>query len=98
MDVSSLWDCFPGPKTKEGIDLSPFVKQRIRVEGSRLRSRQVEYQRKLRDILVRDALPKLIDGTPEVPIEKVFDWQEIQEAHLLMESNTIMSKIVCRVI
>ena len=30
------------PKTKEGVDLSPFVKQRIKVEGSRLRSRIVE--------------------------------------------------------
>ena len=87
-----------GPKTKEGIDLSPFVKQRIRVEGSRLRSRDVEYQSKLRDILVRDALPKFIDDTLKVPLEKVFDWHKIQEAHLLMESNTIMGKIVCRVV
>jgi hypothetical protein len=57
----------------------------------------VEYQGKLRDILVRDAPPKFIDGTLTVPLEKVFNWYEIQEAHLLIESNTIMGKIVCRV-
>ena len=37
-------------------------------------------------------MPKCIDGTLKVPLEKVFDWHEIQEAHLLMESNIIMGK------
>lgn len=48
-------------------------------------------------MLVRDALPKFIDGTLKVPLEEVFDWHEVQDAHLLMESNTTMSKIVCKV-
>lgn len=86
-----------GPKTTDGIDLTPFVKNRIHVEGSRLRSRSVEYQEKLRDMMVRDALPRFIDGTLNVPIEKVFDWTDIQEAHQLMESNTSMGKIICKV-
>ena len=79
------------------IDLSPFVGKRLRVEGSRLRSRDLVYQRALRDHLVEEVLPKFIDGTLEVVIEKVFDWNEIQAAHRLMESNTIMGKIVCKV-
>jgi NADPH:quinone reductase-like Zn-dependent oxidoreductase len=86
-----------GPKTTEGVDLSPFVKQRIRVEGSRLRSRDLSYQKTLRDMLVRDVLPRFVDGTFNLQMEKVFDWHEIQAAHLLMESNTITGKIVCRV-
>jgi NADPH:quinone reductase-like Zn-dependent oxidoreductase len=86
-----------GPKTSEGVDLSPFVKQRIRVEGSRLRSRDLAYQKTLRDMLVRDVLPLFVDGTFNFKMEKVFDWHDIQAAHLLMESNTIMGKIVCRI-
>ena len=79
------------------IDLSPFVTKRLRVEGSRLRSRDLEYQRVLRDMLVKDALPGFIDGKFQVPIEKVFDWRDIQGAHSLMESNTIKGKIICKV-
>jgi NADPH:quinone reductase-like Zn-dependent oxidoreductase len=79
------------------LDLSPFVTMRLRIEGSRLRSRGLSYQRQLRDKLERDVVPKFVDGSLSVPIEKVFDWQNIQDAHLLMESNTIKGKIVCRV-
>jgi NADPH:quinone reductase-like Zn-dependent oxidoreductase len=86
-----------GPKTQGPVDLSLFVKQRIRVEGSRLRSRDLTYQKVLRDILVRDVLPRFVDGTFNHRMEKIFDWKDIQAAHLLMESNTIMGKIVCRV-
>jgi NADPH:quinone reductase-like Zn-dependent oxidoreductase len=86
-----------GPRTSAGIDLSPFLKQRIRIEGSRLRSRDVEYQVNLRNMLVRDALPKLVDGSLKAPIVRVFDWHDVQEAHRLMESNTIMGKIICQV-
>ncbi|KAL6904084.1 zinc-binding dehydrogenase [Trichoderma evansii] len=86
-----------GPKTAGSINLSPFVKQRIRVEGSRLRSRDLNYQKTLCDMLVSDVLPRIIDWTFNIQMEKVFDWHNIQAAHLLMESNTIMGKIVCKV-
>jgi NADPH:quinone reductase-like Zn-dependent oxidoreductase len=79
------------------IDLSHFVTKRLRVEGSRLRSRDLKYQRALRGRLVKDALPGFLDGRLKVRIEEDFDWNEIQAAHRLMESNTIMGKIVCRV-
>jgi NADPH:quinone reductase-like Zn-dependent oxidoreductase len=83
--------------SQRDIDLSPFVTKRLRVEGSRLRSRDLEYQKVLRDLLVRDVLPGFVDGRFQVLVEKVFDWQDIQEAHGLMESNTIKGKIICRV-
>jgi NADPH:quinone reductase-like Zn-dependent oxidoreductase len=79
------------------VDLTPLVHKRLRVEGSLLRSRSLEYQRLLRDRLVQDLLPRFVDGTFQVPIERVFDWTEIQDAHSLMESNTIKGKVVCQV-
>jgi NADPH:quinone reductase-like Zn-dependent oxidoreductase len=47
--------------------------------------------------LVEFALPKFVDGTFKVPIEKEFSWKEIQAAHLLMESNQSKGKIICNV-
>lgn len=40
-----------GTKLKEGVDIGAFVRKRIRFEGSSLRSRDTEYQGKLRDKL-----------------------------------------------
>ena len=86
-----------GTKLKEGTDIGAFVRKRIRFEGSSLRSRDEGYQGRLRDTLVEKALPSIREGRFKVPIEKVFDWTEIVQAHQLMEANTSKGKIVCRV-
>jgi NADPH:quinone reductase-like Zn-dependent oxidoreductase len=87
-----------GTKLPADIDISAFVRRRIRIEGSRLRSRSTEYQGCLRDMLAKEALPGLTSGQFQVPIDRIFDWQDIRQAHELMESNTNKGKIVCRVI
>ena len=86
-----------GTKLPAGVDIGGFVRKRIRFEGSSLRSRDEDYQGKLRDTLVEHALPKLRDGTFKVPIERVFPWEEIASAHGLMESNKTKGKIICTV-
>lgn len=86
-----------GSKVPDGLDLQVFVKKRIAIEGSRLRSRGTDYQMKLRDKLVQMVLPKFVDGTFRVPVEKVFNWKDIQEAHAMMESNVTKGKIICMV-
>jgi len=86
-----------GTKLPAGVDISAFVRKRLRFEGSSLRSRDEEYQKKLRNTLVEHALPKLRDGGYKVPIEKVFPWEEIVKAHQLMESNQTKGKIICRI-
>lgn len=78
-----------------GLDIGILERKRLRWEGSRLRSRGLEYQARLRDLLVENALPKFGDGTFKVSIEKVFSWKDIQEAHRLMESNVSKGKIIC---
>jgi NADPH:quinone reductase-like Zn-dependent oxidoreductase len=89
-----------GGKLKSGgpePDLGAFVRKRIRYEGSSLRSRDEEYQGRLRDQLVEHALPKFKDKSFKVFIEKVFPWEEIQEAHRLMESNQTKGKLICTI-
>lgn len=86
-----------GGQLAAGADLSAFVRKRLRFEGSSLRSRDEEYQGKLKDIFAQQALPKLVDGSFKVFVEKVVQWDEIFEAHKLMESNKTKGKIICLV-
>ena len=87
-----------GPKLKgQEVDVGAFVRKRIRIEGSSLRSRDEAYQGRLRDQLVDHALEKFKDGSFRVIIEKVFPWDQIQEAHRLMESNQTKGKLICTI-
>ncbi|SMR54301.1 unnamed protein product [Zymoseptoria tritici ST99CH_1E4] len=74
-----------------------FVAKRVRYEGSSLRSRDEKYQGKLRNHLVEHALPMFKDGRLRSIVEKVFPWEQIQEAHKLMESNQTKGKIICTI-
>ncbi|KAK1829074.1 zinc-binding dehydrogenase [Podospora conica] len=86
-----------GGRVAERVDVGMLLMKRARVEGSTLRSRGVEYQAKLRERLEREALPRLETGEFKVFVERVLPWQEIVQAHQLMESNQTKGKIVCTV-
>lgn len=86
-----------GPVVKGDVDISRFLRKRLRYEGSTLRSRDEAYQGRLRDMLVEHALPRFIDGSFKVIIEKVFKWDDIQEAHKLLESNQTKGKLICTI-
>ena len=63
------------------INIAPILSKRLRIEGTTLRSRDVEYQRALRDKLVEEALPGLTDGSFKIFIEKVFSWKDVSTSH-----------------
>ncbi|KAJ4346517.1 uncharacterized protein N0V89_010447 [Didymosphaeria variabile] len=86
-----------GSKLPEGVDVSAFVRKRISFVGSSLRSRDEEYQGKLRDQLVEHALPRFKDGRFKILVDTVLPWEKIQEAHQLMEENKTKGKIICTI-
>ncbi|KAI9710491.1 MAG: hypothetical protein M1820_002627 [Bogoriella megaspora] len=86
-----------GVRLTKGADISAFIRKRLRYEGSSLRSRDEAYQGKLRDQLVKHALPKFKDGSFKVLVEKVFPWDQIQDAHKMMESNQTKGKLICKI-
>ena len=86
-----------GSKLPEGVDISSFIYKRLRFEGSSLRSRDAQYQGKLRDTLEEHAVPKFKDGYYKIFVEKVFPWEKIVEAHKLMEKNVSKGKIICTI-
>ncbi|KAL4961708.1 NAD(P)H-quinone oxidoreductase [Aspergillus stella-maris] len=86
-----------GVKVQGEVDISYFLRKRVRYEGSTLRSRDEGYQRKLRDMVVENALDKLKSGDFKVFVEKVFKFEDVIEAHKLMESNQTKGKIICTI-
>ncbi|KUJ11923.1 quinone oxidoreductase putative [Mollisia scopiformis] len=78
------------------VDIGSFVRKRLRIEGSSLRSRDAEYQGRLRDKL-EEYLPQFEDGTFKIFVDKVLPWEEVVEAHKLMEKNTTKGKIICTI-
>ncbi|KAF3405431.1 Quinone oxidoreductase [Talaromyces pinophilus] len=83
-----------GFKLKDEADLGLLAFKRVRYEGSTLRSRDLQFQRKLRDYFVEHALPEFQDGKFRVYIHRVFPWEQVVEAHKLLESNAVAGKII----
>ncbi|BCS19641.1 NAD(P)H-quinone oxidoreductase [Aspergillus puulaauensis] len=84
-----------GSQLPNDVDIGQLLFKRLRVEGSTLRSRELEYQRRLRDSMVEHVLPGLKDRTFKVFVERVFPFSEIVEAHKLLETNRTRGKLVC---
>ena len=78
------------------VNLGKLLYKRVRVEGSTLRSRDEEYQGRLRDRL-EEYLPKFESGELKVLIDTVLPWEEIVQAHKLLEENKTMGKIICTI-
>lgn len=77
-------------------DIGQILFKRIRIEGSTLRSRDEDYQGKLRDRL-QEYLPKFDSGELKIIIDQVMPWEKIQEAHGYMEDAKNSGKIVCTI-
>ncbi len=84
-----------GSKIKD-LDISQILRKRLRVEGSSLRSRDTEYQGRLRDRL-QTYLPDFENGSLKVFVDKVFPWEQIRDAHEYMAQNASTGKIICTI-
>ncbi|KAJ4306129.1 hypothetical protein N0V88_000925 [Collariella sp. IMI 366227] len=78
------------------VDIGALLFKRVRVEGSTLRSRDEEYQGRLRDRL-EEYLPRFESGELKVLVDTVLPWEEIVKAHQLLEENKTMGKIICTI-
>lgn len=76
------------------FDLKKLLQKRLRIIASTLRSRTREYQIRLTQDFAGFALPRFREGYLVPVIDRVFKWQNVQEAHRYMESNESTGKIV----
>jgi len=93
---------FMGGVKVDDTSLAPILMKRLRITGSTLRSRDLEYQGRLLQELqeqgIIDALVKAEqDNKHRIIIHKVFDLAQVKEAHDMMEANQNSGKIVLRV-
>ncbi|KAK9369561.1 hypothetical protein V1509DRAFT_663406 [Lipomyces kononenkoae] len=79
----------------EHANIGMILYKRLRIEGTTLRSRTIEYQSEIKELFQKYALPHLLSGEFVNPVDKVFSWEDIVQAHKYMESNAAMGKIVC---
>jgi NADPH:quinone reductase-like Zn-dependent oxidoreductase len=68
----------------------------VRIEGSTLRSRDADYQGKLRDKLA-EYIPDFEKNKLKVFVDTVLPWEKIQDAHRLLEENKTTGKIICTI-
>jgi putative PIG3 family NAD(P)H quinone oxidoreductase len=85
-----------GGKIQE-FDLRKILSKRLSIIGSTLRSRSLEYQIDLTQDFTRFALPRFRDGRLKPVIDRVLDWNQVKEAHAIMESNKNSGKIVLKI-
>ncbi|KAJ4287767.1 hypothetical protein N0V90_012471 [Kalmusia sp. IMI 367209] len=81
----------------EGFNLRALLNKRLWVLATTLRTRDADYQGKLRDKFVEVAMENLRVGRMIVTVDKVFSWTDIAEAHKRMESNANAGKLICLV-
>ncbi|KAK6992541.1 quinone oxidoreductase PIG3 [Favolaschia claudopus] len=88
--------------TVASFNLTPILYKRLRIQGSTLRSRSAQYQADLIARFDKEVLPLITgqssDGPIKTYIHKVYSWNDIQDAHREMESNSTSGKIIAEVV
>ncbi|MBL0370848.1 NAD(P)H-quinone oxidoreductase [Rhizobium sp. KVB221] len=88
---------FLGGAVAEKANLTPIMVKRLRVMGSTMRPRTADEKQEIRDELREKVWPLLEAGSVAPVINKVFAFNEVVEAHRLMESSDHIGKIVLKV-
>jgi putative PIG3 family NAD(P)H quinone oxidoreductase len=79
------------------VDLGTLLRKRLTVVGSALRSRRPEEKIALVQEFARTILPLIAAGRVAPVVDSVFDLADVREAHLRMERNENLGKIVLRI-
>ncbi len=87
-----------GGAVAEKVDLTPIMVKRLTVTGSTMRPRTAEEKRLIRDELLEQVWP-LIDAGRIAPVmHAVLPFDQVAEAHRLMESSSHIGKIVLKLV
>jgi len=85
---------FLGGHQLENMSLAPLLGKRLKIMGSTLRSRSLDYKISLTQNFVKKSLPLFENNTLEPVIDSEFDWTETEQAHQRMSDNKNTGKIV----
>jgi NADPH:quinone reductase len=79
------------------INLAQVLMKRITLRGSTLRTQPLEIKARLARALADNVLPAIAAGRVRTTVDTVFSWAEVAKAHLYMESNRNLGKIILSV-
>ncbi|MEV4608403.1 NAD(P)H-quinone oxidoreductase [Neorhizobium sp. LMR1-1-1.1] len=88
---------FLGGAKTDAIDLRPIMVKRLTVTGSTMRPRTADEKRAIRDDLVTEVWPLLEQGDIAPVIHSVLDFDQVAQAHMLMETSSHIGKIVLKI-
>jgi len=87
---------FMSGSTLPDVNLAPVLSKRLTIQGSTLRSRSIEYKTNLTKDFVHLTQGKL--GKQVRPIiSQVLDWKNVADAHISMEKNENIGKIIIKI-
>lgn len=83
--------------SKVEVNMMPVMMKRLTLTGSTLRAQSSQTKAAIARQLYERVWPKLVDGSIAPFIDTVFEWQDVTDAHQLMESGAHSGKIVLRI-
>ncbi|MDL4843140.1 NAD(P)H-quinone oxidoreductase [Aquibacillus rhizosphaerae] len=81
----------------EQVNLMELMAKRIHLKGTLLTPRTDEYKAELTSDFTKNALPLFNQNKLKPIVDRVFPLEDVQQAHLLMESNKNIGKIILKV-
>jgi NADPH:quinone reductase len=82
--------------TKGEVDVLRIMQRRLKITGSTLRAREVEFKQQIKSQLLKHVWPLLERGTIKPIVDKVFAMTDAGAAHAHMESSAHIGKIVLK--
>lgn len=76
------------------FSMAPFLRKRVQLTGTTMRSRSDVYRRRLTADFRERIWPLFADGTLQPVVDTIYDWEEVAAAHRYMASNANVGKIV----
>lgn len=86
-----------GGTQPEGLNIAPILRKRLSIIGSTLRARSLAYKVDLTEQFKAFAWERFTDGRLKPVIDRILPWEDIVEAHRVIEANENAGKIVLRV-
>jgi NADPH2:quinone reductase len=76
------------------VNIRAIVRRRLTLTGSTLRPRPASYKGKIASALVQHVWPLLEQGRIVTRIHASFPWEQVREAHALLDQNEQIGKVV----
>eukprot|EP01104_Vermistella_antarctica_P013967 TRINITY_DN431_c0_g2_i1.p1 TRINITY_DN431_c0_g2~~TRINITY_DN431_c0_g2_i1.p1 ORF type:complete len:371 (+),score=83.21 TRINITY_DN431_c0_g2_i1:22-1113(+) len=87
-----------GAMLSDGLLLAPFLRKRLTVVGSTLRTRSLDYKERLVSEFSSKFLRDFTSGDVSANVWRVYDWAKADEAQSAMQQNQNLGKIVLTVV